>query len=31
MDPVTWSELIQLLLELATLAFAIMSYLRIKK
>ena len=31
MDYVTWSELIQLLMELATLAFVVMSYLQNKK
>lgn len=31
MDYVTWSELIQLLIELVTLAFVIMSYLNSKK
>ena len=31
MDFVTWSELIYLLIELVTLAFAILSYLNSKK
>ena len=31
MDYVTWSELIQLLMELATLTFVVMSYLQNKK
>ena len=31
MDFVTWSELIYLLIDLATLAFVIMSYLNSKK
>ena len=31
MDYVTWSELIKLLMEIATLAFVVMSYLQNKK